>query len=76
MAIYPNPANGNVNLVFNAPPANAQIQVYNMLGEMVYQSQVSSGKVSIPTAQWSEGLYAVRISSDAGGISKSFIVSH
>ena len=76
IAIYPNPANGNVNLVFNAPPANAQIQVYNMLGEMVYQSQVSSGKVSVPTAQWSEGLYAVRISSDAGGISKSFIVSH
>ena len=76
IAIYPDPANAIVNLVFNDPQVNGRIQVYNMLGEVVYQSQANSSKVSIATSQWSEGLYMVRISSDAGAISKPFIVRH
>ena len=76
VAIYPDPANTNVNLLFNDPQVNTQIQVYNMLGEIVYQSQANSSKISIATSQWSEGLYMIRISSDAGTVSKPLIIRH
>jgi hypothetical protein len=76
VSIYPNPANTNVNLIFGSPPSNGQIEVYNILGELVYQSTINSSKISIATAQWGEGLYAVRISSDIGTVSKSIVISH
>ena len=76
IAIYPNPSNTNVNFVFDNPPANGQIEIYNMLGELVYQSSINNSMMSVPTAQWSEGLYAVRLSSDQGTLSRSIIVSH
>ena len=76
MAIYPNPANTSMSIVFDNPALNSQIQVYNMMGQMIYQSSVSDGKVSVPTSQFAEGLYIIKASSDGGTISKSFIISH
>jgi hypothetical protein len=76
MTIYPNPANTIMNLKFDNQPMDGNIEIYNVMGEMVYQSNVNDKNVSIPTARWGEGLYAVRVSSDAGTVSRTFIVSH
>ena len=76
MNIYPNPANGNVNLALGSNAVNGTVEVYNMIGQMVYQTPVSGTSVNFSTSQWGEGLYAVRLTTDSGTVSKSFVVSH
>ena len=76
MAVYPNPSNTKMNVVLESMPVNGKIEVYNIMGEMVYQSAIYDKSTSVTTAQWSEGLYAVRISTDSGTVSRSFVVSH
>ena len=76
MNIYPNPANGNVNVVLGSTAVNGTVEVFNMIGQMIYQSPVNDSSVNISTSQWGEGLYAVRVTTDSGTISRSFVVSH
>lgn len=76
LAVYPNPANTTINVSLENTPQNGRIEVYNMVGELVYQSTLNDRTTSISTKQWSDGLYAVRVSTDAGAISQSFAISH
>jgi len=74
--IYPNPANTGLNISLDNAPVNGTLEIYNTIGEIVYQSSISGKTMVIPTSQWSDGMYAVRVSTDVGTISKSFVVSH
>jgi hypothetical protein len=76
MNIYPNPANGNVNVVLGNTAVNGTVEVFNMIGQMIYQAPVNDSSVNISTSQWGEGLYAVRVTTDSGTISRSFVVNH
>ena len=76
LALYPNPANGNVNVSLENAPQNGKIEVYNMVGELIYQSALNSKTMSISTGQWSDGLYAVRVTTESGTISRSIAISH
>ncbi len=76
MNIYPNPANGNVNVALGSNAVNGTVEVYNMIGQVVYQTTISGTSVNFTTSQWGEGVYAVRATTDSGTISRSFVVSH
>jgi hypothetical protein len=75
LSVYPNPANTAIT-VTDDNIATGKIEIYNAIGDLVYQAAMNDKAVSVVTAQWSEGLYAVRISSGAGTVSKCFVVSH
>ena len=74
--VYPNPANTTLNISLDNNPVNGTIEVYNVIGEMIYQSTITGKTMSIPISEWGEGMYAVRVSSDSGTLSKCFLVSH
>jgi hypothetical protein len=58
MVLYPNPAN-NVLFVENAQ--NANISVYNMVGQVMLAKTANSNRVSMDLSKLSEGAYIVRI---------------
>jgi Secretion system C-terminal sorting domain len=76
LAIYPNPANTAINIAMDNIQEAQSIEVYNMLGELVYEASVNDRKITVATAQWTDGLYAVRVKTNAGVISKAFAISH
>ena len=74
--VYPNPASTTLNISLDGNPVNGAIEVYSTIGEMIYQSTITGTKMSIPISQWSDGMYVVRVTTESGTVSKSFVVSH
>ncbi len=60
LKIYPNPTLGNVVIEFSN---NAKrIEVYDIRGNLVYVDlQPTSGRVSLETASWNDGMYLVKV---------------
>ena len=74
--VYPNPANTRLNIALENIPADGKVEIYNMMGALIYQTSLHEKNTSISTTGWNEGLYAIRVSTDAGIGSKTFMVSH
>lgn len=64
VSIYPNPAEGFVNLLLKEPWKSAVVQVYNTAGSMMMAKKVTSGESTLNISAFSPGLYLVKISSD------------
>ncbi len=63
--IYPNPSNGNINIICNDAKQNyynKTIQIFSVAGELVYSSQTVQLPANISTKEFSKGIYIVRIS--------------
>ncbi len=71
--LYPNPTVDNLFLnLGDLPKSKIQVQLYNSLGQLVYEFIPSNNETLISTANYSNGIYYIRISS--GNSSKSFKV--
>jgi len=71
--VYPNPTVDNLFLnLGDLSKSKIQVQLYNSLGQLVYEFIPSNNETLISTADYSNGIYYIRISS--GSISKSFKV--
>ncbi|MCB0402351.1 MAG: CotH kinase family protein [Flavobacteriales bacterium] len=68
LVIYPNPANGIVT--FSNSSAE-DFAIYNLLGDMIYQTRVLSATQSLDISNWPAGIYIVKTPTQ----SKKFIVS-
>lgn len=78
--IFPNPANDKVSIEFNfSKQENIQINVMNALGQEVYSSEktnVLSEVITIPTSQFSNGIYNISIKTSSEVINKKITVTH
>lgn len=78
--MYPNPTSNNTTLAFNlTKDQNVDIEVYNMLGDVVYsanQGMLSSGQhtVMINGSTLSNGIYMVRIITDGGATTQKLVI--
>ena len=74
VTLYPNPTNNKITLSFNKG-TEADFSVFDLLGKLViYQPNVSiSQSHSIDVSKLNNGVYFVRINSDAGTITKKII---
>lgn len=62
--LYPNPTNGNINIISNDIKQNLYnntIQIFSVSGALVYASQNTRLPTSISTKEFSKGIYIVRI---------------
>ncbi len=73
--IYPNPVNDQLSINLNSQ-ANAMIQLYNQLGELVWEERISTDKTEINTALFSDGLYLLFIKTHEGVHSKKLVIRH
>lgn len=63
--IYPNPGNGIFKITSEKIFNNTDINVYNYLGEIVYQTlDVSSSEINVDLSKLNKGIYFVQVTSD------------
>jgi hypothetical protein len=75
VSISPNPTNNEINIIVQQQ-VEADIRIFDVLGKlMVYQTDISLGNNNhtIDISNFSNGVYFVRINSDAGTITKKIM---
>jgi hypothetical protein len=77
--MYPNPASENVMLRFNSSKTvDLSINIYDALGQVVYNQNLGSVNgdysVSVPTADFSSGLYSVELSDGYSSQTQKLII--
>ena len=63
-SIYPNPNNGQFNIIISSPQKNTSIEVYNNIGVLVYSQKIVNEQNTIELANEATGLYFVKVMSD------------
>lgn len=66
IVLYPNPANGLVNIKFNQN-ATYRVEVYNIMGELVKTQTINNNMTAIDLSSCSEGVYGVKIQNQNSG---------
>ena len=77
--IYPNPAAEWITLAYPAAAQQQTLQVFDLRGRLLCAINLPafSSEVRVPTAQFINGLYLIRIRSDENEVNYSkFIISH
>jgi len=60
VTIYPNPANEEINIVFdNVDTRGASISVINVLGQAVYSTGINADNIKVNSSSFSPGLYTI-----------------
>ena len=59
--VYPNPAQQQIQFVFNNDAGNADVIIYSLLGERVYSTHAYTNNVNVPVQQLADGLYLYKI---------------
>lgn len=75
VSVYPNPTNNEINIIVQQQ-VEADIRIFDVLGKlMVYQSDIDLGSTNhtIDVSNFTNGVYFVRINSDAGTITKKIM---
>ena len=62
-AIYPNPTSGDLHV--NAT-AMTHVTVYNAMGQMVYDQEVSGDELILNMGQYEAGVYMVKVTTETG----------
>ncbi len=64
--VYPNPNNGN--FVLEGGELNSDLLIYNIIGEVVFKSKISSEKTELSLNNISSGIYFVQVSTGKNNI--------
>lgn len=71
--IYPNPANEKLNIIFPENEAEKQIEIYNVFGQIVFQTEKEETSM-IDISNLPDGIYFVQLVSDADYIHREKII--
>ena len=71
--IYPNPTGGIIN-VNKGQLENVQVNIYNVLGESIYQFSITSSNYQIDLTAQPNGVYFVQLRTEQGIMNKKLII--
>ena len=71
--VYPNPSNGKFT-VETAKVENSKIEIYNMMGELFFQSEILNHNTEVDISHQPKGFYFVKIYAGQSSITKKIIV--
>ncbi|HEY0031495.1 MAG TPA: T9SS type A sorting domain-containing protein [Bacteroidia bacterium] len=74
LSVYPNPSNGLFTVELNAAQ-KASIQVYNVVGKLVYSAEASSAKNNIDLSTLAPGVYSLRVISENSSAVKQITIT-
>jgi len=72
MSIYPNPASESITI--SSDNIIKYLEIYNPLGQKVYQTKVNAKSKSIDINSLSKGIYIIGVNTDKGYVKKKIIV--
>lgn len=67
-AVYPNPSSDKLFFEWNNPSSNAQLTIYNTLGQEVYTTIASENRQTIDVSQWAKGLHTYTLQHENGSL--------
>jgi len=74
LKLYPNPANDYLTLEFaTRMPDAVTIEVYNVLGTRIYQSNMATEVDNLDVSNWTSGIYILKALSDTSSSTYRFI---
>lgn len=71
--ISPNPFNSLISIAFSTSIKHLPITIINIVGEVIYESTITSQQSTIDLSNFSNGIYFVRMQSEKGMIVKKII---
>ena len=71
VSVYPNPAS---NFVQISSDQIQRVEIYNMMGQLVFEQNYNDSHVVIPTTSMAPGAYAVKVTATSGTTTKQVIV--
>ncbi|MBL4670413.1 MAG: T9SS type A sorting domain-containing protein [Flavobacteriales bacterium] len=69
--VYPNPATDNI--IINDIISGSTIEIFNNLGQVVYTEITRSTKANINVADFTNGIYTIKVTGSDNVLSKSFV---
>jgi hypothetical protein len=73
ISLFPNPVFDHLTLIINENITDAQIKIYNLLGETEFSSVTSNQKTDIDISSLSRGVYFVEVISGDNVGRKKFV---
>ena len=73
--IFPNPSQGFFTIQSETSIGKGEIKVFNTLGEIIYQNNLSSNTTEFDLSNQPNGVYFVKINSNENSITKRIIIS-
>jgi len=70
--VYPNPAKDDIS--FSCSSMIKDIEIYDIMGKMIYHSEVKDYSKVINVSSFNKGIYIAKVNTEKGLISKKFIV--
>jgi chitodextrinase len=71
--VYPNPSNGNFNVIFDESNSLHLVEIYSLLGQKVYEKEVNSTSISLPNLQ--KGTYIIKVTKDSKSNIEKIIIN-
>ncbi len=72
--IYPNPSNGNFNVIFNGSNGLHSVEIFSIIGQKVFEKNNFQGEaISITNLQ--KGTYLIKITKDSKSTTKKIIIN-
>jgi hypothetical protein len=78
LSLYPNPANENVQMIFEGFSGETQLHVFDVSGRLLIQEKINGGiqKLNINTQELPTGSYLIRLGSKNERVYRKLIVQH
>lgn len=74
LALQPNPSDKQFEVaIFGPIGSNSSLEILDMQGKVVFQTQTLMGRMTIPSQDWSEGVYLVRLTENGQVSQKKFV---
>jgi hypothetical protein len=72
LSIYPNPANNQLNIINGS--AIGKVKMINAVGQIVFESNINTGRYTINTSDFEKGMYILQIENEKGITVKKVII--
>jgi PKD repeat protein len=73
-SVYPNPSNGLFTVNMNTA-AKTIVEVYNVIGEVVYSTQLANNTALVDLSNYSAGVYSMKVISENTTIVKQIVLT-
>ncbi|MEP7170947.1 MAG: T9SS type A sorting domain-containing protein, partial [Bacteroidota bacterium] len=74
ISVYPNPVK-DLLMIHSGNAKIKSLEIYNSIGQTVLNENISSDKVLINTENYRQGIYFLKIITDAGLVNKKFSIA-
>tara|TARA_B100000780_G_scaffold260923_1_gene212999 strand:+ start:1949 stop:2740 length:792 start_codon:yes stop_codon:yes gene_type:complete len=75
VVVYPNPATTDVTFELTSVNENTNVQIFDLLGNLVYKSTYSKDILMVNTSNFTNGVYIYKLSSDKNSVVGRLVIN-